>query len=220
MATKEFFTLRLNQIDILNNKEWGPAEVKILSFITLGNESLPSLEGFLEVDDDQKKDKLKAAAENIATMKEFIRIDDVKDETKLTFGSEDAGISVYTAGKVPIDINWQLVLVERDADVRWLGSKIGEIVGSQEFDNFAIEIIETATESINLANLAYKIGRFVALELGKILANNKDDQIGVFLTSLNIFEHYGDGKRRAENVRGVNGNIFVDYTLFWTKYDV
>jgi len=30
----EFFVFRLNKVKILNNREWGPGEVKLLSFIT------------------------------------------------------------------------------------------------------------------------------------------------------------------------------------------
>ena len=55
MARKQYFTVRLNKIRIIENREWGAAEVKILSFVTAGNDSLPVLEGYLETDSETEK---------------------------------------------------------------------------------------------------------------------------------------------------------------------
>ncbi len=40
----EFFVFRLNKIKILNNREWGKGEVKVLSFVTGGDAGLPVLD--------------------------------------------------------------------------------------------------------------------------------------------------------------------------------
>ena len=122
MARKQYFTVRLNRIKVLDNQEWGPAEVKILSFVTAGNDSLPVLEGYLATSsDDEKRNMIKQAAKNLVSFREFIEVQGVRDDCYLTFGSSDAGISVFTTDKIPVDLNWSLVLIERDKDIREIG---------------------------------------------------------------------------------------------------
>jgi hypothetical protein len=221
MAKKQYFTVRLNRIRVLDNQEWGPAEVKILSFVTAGNDSLPALEGYLATNsDEEKRTIIRQAARDLVSFREFIEVQGVRDDCYLTFGSSDAGISVFTADKIPVDLNWSLVLIERDMDVRKIGERLEEILSSNEFDSFAtdlIGLIAGATQPELL--IAFKIGKYIATQVGKGLANNKDDQIGLFATSLNRFEHYIHGERKRDDVRGVNGNIFIDYTVFGTEYD-
>ena len=220
MNMKEYFTVRLNRVRIINNREWGPAEVQILSFITVGNDSLPALEGYQDTNSKQdKKDIIINAARELVSFRNFIEVQHVRDDSYLTFGSKDAGISIFTADKIPLDINWSLVLIERDKDIREVGEDINNLLESQNFDTFADELIRVVVGNVNPAiTIAFKIGKFIATQIGKKLANNKDDQIGIFATSLNRFEHYLHGERKRNDVRGINGNIFVDYTLFGTEY--
>lgn len=221
MARKQYFTVRLNRIRIADNMEWGAAEVKILSFITAGNDSLPILDGYLKTNsDEEKKAIIKDAAKDLISFREFIEVYHVRDDSILTFGSADAGISVFTANKIPLDINWSLVLIERDTDVREVGKRLQSIINSPEFDTFTSNLIgiigSTASPELTIA---FKLGKYIAGQAGKIVANNKDDQVGLFATSLNRFQHYVTGERKRDNVRGVNGNIFVDYTVFGTEYE-
>ncbi len=221
MARKQYFTVRLNRIRIEDNREWGGAEVKILSFVTAGNDSLPVLEGYLSTNDvDEKKAIIKQAANDLISFREFIDVHHVRDDSFLTFGSADAGISIYTANKIPIDINWSLVLIEIDAKYREVGEKLQTIVNSTEFDSFSANLVQiiAGTAAPEIA-IAFKIGKYIAGQAGKIVANNKDDQIGLFAISLNRFQHYINGERKRDNVTGVNENIFVDYTLFGTEYE-
>lgn len=221
MSKKQYFTVRLNRIRIINNQEWGPAEVRILSFVTAGNDSLPILEGYLDTNsDDEKRSIIKQAARDLVSFREFIEVDHVRDESYLTFGSADAGMAVFTTDKIPIDLNWSLVLIERDKDIRDIGDALQAILSSNEFDNFATELIGLI---VGVSNpeivIAFKLGKYIAMQIGKGLANNKDDQIGIFAESLNRFEHYLHGERKRDDVRGINGNIFVDYTIFGTEYE-
>ena len=221
MARKQYFTVRLNRVRIKNNREWGAAEVKLLSFITTGNESLPSLAGYQETNsDDEKKTLIQKAATEMLGFREFIEVHHVRDDSILTFGSADAGYSIFTADYIPIDFNWSLVLIERDLDVRTIGSRLEEIVKTDEFDSFSSNLITLIAGAASpQITLAYKIGKYITGEIGKSLANNKDDQVGLFSTSLNRFQHYINGERKKDNVSGVNGNIHVDYTVFGTEYD-
>lgn len=221
MARKQYFTVRLNRILVKDNLEWGPAEVQILSFVTAGNDSLPVLSGYLDTNsDDEKRALIKEAAQDLVSFREFVEVQNVRDDSILTFGSADAGISVYTVDKIPLDINWSLVLIERDADIRNVGNRLTTIIDSNDFDSFTSNLISiiggTTKPEITIA---FKIGKYIASQAGKIVANNKDDQIGLFATSLNRFQHYVNGERKRDNVSGVNGNIFVDYTVFGTEYE-
>jgi hypothetical protein len=221
MARKQYFTVRLNKISIKDNMEWGTAEVKVLSFITAGNINLPVLDAYIKTNsDEEKKSIIKTAANDMIGVRELTEVHNVCDDSELKFGSEDAGISVYTGDKIPVDINWSLVLIERDVEVREVGNRLEDIVGSKEFDSFSTNLITLIGKAASPEiAIAFKIGKFIAGTAGKILANNKDDQIGLFATSLNRFQHYPNGVRSKDDVPGVNGNIFIDYHIFGTAYD-
>lgn len=221
MAKKQYFTARLNRVKVVNNREWGAAEVQILSFLTAGNDSLPALAGFADTNSEEEKRKIiLQAAKDLASFREFVEVQNVRDDSYLTFGSADAGVSVFTTDKIPIDLNWSLVLIERDKDIRQVGNAIDAILGTPEFDSFTADLITLVAGAANPElTLAFKIGKYIATEVGKGLANNKDDQIGLFAESLNRFQHYLHGERKCNGVPGVNGNIFVDYTIFGTEYE-
>ena len=221
MARKEYFTVRLNKIRIIKNREWGASEVKILSFITAGNDSLPMLNGLKDTNsEDEKRDIIKSAAMGMLGFREFIDVYNVRDDSILTFGDADAGISVFATNKIPIDLNWSLVLIERDKDIREFGEALTNLLESDEFGTFSTDLIGliSGTASPEIL-IAFKLGKYIGSQIGKGLANNKDDQIGLFATSLNRFQHYIHGERKKDDKRGVNGNIFIDYTIFGTEYE-
>lgn len=213
----EYFVLRLDRIDILDNREWGDAEVKIISFVTTGNNDLPMLDGYSDTDDHgEKRELIKDAAAEIVSSRDFTEVENVKDDAILTFG--EVGVALYTAYTIPIDINWSLTLIERDADIRQVGQQLTELVDSDGFNSFTDEIIETVAGEANPGlKIAFKVTKFFAQRIGSTLANNRDDQIGMYIESLNKYEHYRNGKWNRENQRGVNGNIYVDYSIFCTS---
>ena len=209
-----YFTLRLNRIHILDNREWGTAEVKILSFVTCRNQSLPMLDNYIATNDnDEKRAIIKATAEGIIASRELIEIQNVKDNTILTFG--EAGYALYRTSEIPAHLDWTLVVIERDEDVRAIGEMLTNFVNSQEFEGFTNEIINRiAGEQNPAAKIVFGISKFIAGKVGQSLASNRDDQIGLYIESLNKFEHYPHLKRDRNDQRGVNGNIYVDYTIF------
>ena len=219
MNMAQFFTLRLNKIRILDNREWGGAEVKIVSFVATGNDSLPILDNYQETNDrDEQRELIKAAAEGIVSSREFTEVQNVTDDTILTFG--DYGVALYVSDSIPRDLTWALTLIERDADVRQIGQELTQIVESEDFSNFADETIATVSNQANPGvRIAFKISKFFSGMLGRSLAGNKDDQIGMYIESLNRFQHYGHGERKRDNRRGVNGNIFVDYSIFGVEHE-
>jgi len=62
----EFFVFRLNKLKVLNNREWGPGELKLLSFVTGEDVNLPVLDDLQRTTDpEHKKQLIKAAAQSV-----------------------------------------------------------------------------------------------------------------------------------------------------------
>jgi hypothetical protein len=214
----EFFAFRLNKLKILNNREWGPGEVKILSFVTGQDGSLPVLEDLQRTTNvEEKKQIIRAATQTVLSSKVLMQIDHVKDGHQMTFG--DTGYALWTSDKIPISFNWSLVAFEIDEDINALGKKIDAIVNDAGFDGFArnlITLLGAATNPATLAGLA--IAKYALGVLADVLLENKDDQIGVAYQSFNRFEHYPHGERKKDDVPDLSNNIFIDYSIFGTTY--
>jgi hypothetical protein len=214
----EFFAFRLNKLKILNNREWGPGEVKILSFVTGQDGSLPVLEDLQRTTNvEEKKQIIRAATQTVLSSKVLMQIDHVKDGHQMTFG--DTGYALWTSDKIPISFNWSLVAFEIDEDINALGKKIDAIVNDAGFDGFAgnlITLLGAATNPATVAGLA--IAKYALGVLADVLLENKDDQIGVAYQSFNRFEHYPHGERKKDDVPDLSNNIFIDYSIFGTTY--
>jgi hypothetical protein len=214
----EFFAFRLNKLKILNNREWGPGEVKILSFVTGQDGSLPVLEDLQRTTNvEEKKQIIRAATQTVLSSKVLMQIDHVKDGHQMTFG--DTGYALWTSDKIPISFNWSLVAFEIDEDINAVGKKIDAIVNDAGFDGFAgnlITLLGAATNPATVAGLA--IAKYALGVLADVLLENKDDQIGVAYQSFNRFEHYPHGERKKDDVPDLSNNIFIDYSIFGTTY--
>ena len=214
----EYFTIRLNRIWVGDNKEIGDAEAQIMTFVTSGDVPLPTLNGLLQTNDqEQKKALIKAAAQGVLSSRRLVRIDNVKDNEFITFGH--SGISIYTTDKIPLDINMSLVVIEDDNDVRQLGETINSIVSSSEFgtftDNLLIALGATVTPALTAT---VEITKFLVETVSELMKENKDDQIGVYLTSLNRFQDYPHGELKVNDSPGAVGNIKIDFSVFGTSY--
>ncbi len=214
----EFFAFRLNKIKILNNREWGKGELKILSFITGGDMGLPVLDNFQNTNNEnEKREIIKAAAQSVLAAKELIQIDNIKDGHQAFFG--DTGYALYTADKIPVSFNWSLLAFENDDDVRTLGKEINNIINKPEFDSFISNVLVLAGAAANPAAAAgIAIAKFTFGIVTNQMAKNKDDQIGVVYQSFNKFEHYPHGERKKDDVPDLSNNMFVDYSIFGTTY--
>lgn len=214
----EYFTVRLNRIWVEHNREIGKAEAKIMSFVTSGDVPLPTLDGLLQTNDQQeKKNIIVAATRGVLSSRRLVQIDNVKDKNYITFGH--SGISIYTTSKIPLDFNMSVIVLENDEDVRALGAAIDSIVTTPEFGSFMDNLLIALGASVTPALTAtVEISKYLAQIVANLMKGNKDDQIGVYLTSLNRFEHYKHGEYKVNDSPGVVGNITVDFTVFGTTY--
>ena len=215
----EFFVFRLNKLKILNNREWGPGELKLLSFITGKDVNLPVLDDLQNTTDpEQKKQLIKAVAQSVLSAKVLMQLDNVADGHQATFG--DTGYALYTADKIPVSFNWSLMLLEIDEDINNLGKQIDGVINAPEFDGFAANVLTLAAAATNPAAVAgVAIAKYVFGLVADTMINNKDDQIGLAYQSFNKFEHYPHGERKRDDVPDLSNNVRIDYSIFGTTYD-
>jgi len=215
----EFFVFRLNKLKILNNREWGPGELKILSFFTGEDVNLPVLDDLQRTTDPkQKKELIMAASQSVLSAKVLMQLDNVKDGHQMTFG--DTGYALYTAQKIPVSFNWSLMIFEIDEDINNLGKKIDSVINKPEFDGFVDNLLLLAGAATNPAATAgVAIAKHVFSLVADTMIENKDDQVGLAYQSFNRFEHYPHGERKRDNVPDLSNNVLIDYSIFGTSYE-
>ena len=215
----QFFVYRLNRLKILNNREWGPGELKLLSFVTGEDVNLPVLDDLQRTTDpEQKKKLIKAAAQSVLSAKVLMQLDHVKDGHQMTFG--DTGYALYTARKIPVSFNWSLLIFEIDEDINNLGRKIDNVINAPEFDGFTTNVLSLASAATNPAATAgVAIAKYVFTLVADTMIEKKDDQIGLAYQSFNRFEHYLHGERKRDDVPDLSNNVRIDYSIFGTSYD-
>jgi len=214
----EFFAFRLNKLKILDNREFGPGEVKMLSFITGEDVNLPVLDELQRTTDiNRKKQLIQAAAQSVLNSKVIMQLDNVRDGHQMTFG--DTGYALYTSKKIPVSFNWSLMLFEIDEDVNNLGKKVDSMINAPEFDGFVSNVLILASAAANPAVVAgVAIAKYVFGLVADTMIENKDDQIGLAYQSFNKFEHYPHGERKRDDVPDLSNNIRIDYSIFGTTY--
>jgi len=215
---REFFVFRLNELKILNNREWGAGEVKLLSFVTGGDVNLPVLDDLQRTTEpERKKELIKAATQSVLSSKVLMQLDNVRDGHIMTFG--DTGYALYTSSKIPISFNWTLMLFEIDEDINNLGKDIDGVINRPEFDSFVNNVLILASAATNpVAAAGVAIAKYTVGVVAKSMIKNKDDQIGLAYLSFNKFEHYPHGERKRDDVPDLSGNVFIDYSIFGTTY--
>jgi hypothetical protein len=215
----EFFVFRLNKLKILNNREWGPGELKLLSFITGEDVNLPVLDDLQRTTDlVLKKQLIQAAVQSVLSAKVLMQLDNVKDGHQMTFG--DTGYALYTTNKIPVSFNWSLMLLEVDEDINNLGKRIDGVINAPEFDGFVDNVLILASAAANPAAAAgVVIAKYVFGLVADTMIKNKDDQIGLAYQSFNRFEHYPHGERKRDDVPDLSNNVRIDYSIFGTTYE-
>ena len=219
-GTAQFFAFRINRLRIFKNREWGAGELKMISFVSTGDEAPSALDGLLQTSDpDAKRKILRDASRQMLSVKEFIQVDEIRDGHVLTFG--DSGYALYTAMRIPVSLNWTFLILESDEDVVELGRRIDTVVDGKDFDTFATSAITLlAAAATPQLTAAAAIAKFVSRAIPQVLVRNRDDQVGLYYLSLNRMEHYPNGERKRDDVPDLSNNVRVDYSIFGTTYTV
>jgi hypothetical protein len=150
-GTAQFFAFRINRLKIFKNREWGAGELKMISFVSTGDEAPSALDGLLQTSDPNARRKiLRDASRQMLSVKEFIQVDEIRDGHVLTLG--DSGYALYTAMRIPLSLNWTFLILESDEDLVELGRRIDTVVDVKDFDTFATSAI-TLVEDIQMPPL-------------------------------------------------------------------
>ncbi len=209
------FLFRINKLRILNNRKLiGKADLKLVSFITTSDNSLPDMDEYIATNDPDKKRKIvQKAIQSVISAKVTPTIQKITDNAIITFG--DTGYSLYTADKIPAIFNWQFIAY-RNKDRERTNAQLAEaIIKDDSFDGFS-ENIGTLIGAAS--NPAFAVGvevvKFVTDTTLKIMASENDAEIGFVLMTLDRDEHYPHGERKIDNVPDATGNMFFDYSIF------
>lgn len=216
------FIFRINKLKILNShgkREYGwegpkSAKIKLFSFITTDVISLPELDELMTSNDpDRKKQLFAAVAAKVTSSWSSIEIQNVKDNYQMLFG--DTGQALYESDAIPDEFNWTFLAVASGRDVRALGEDIGLVAQNKDFDSFAAQCLKLAGAAANPAySIAVSILKFAADAFSKSLEEKNDAMVGVVYMSLDRWEHYPHGERKADDVVDLTNNMYVDYSIF------
>jgi hypothetical protein len=216
------FYFRLNKIKIKDNKEikkfllFGPsnAEVKIYSFITTDDRDFPEIDELLETDNKETRDAIyKLVLESVNSGKILTKAKNVQDNSSMTFG--DSGSLIYQSPDIPEQINWTLVAMECDEDIRNFAEDIDEVINAQTFQKYAGDLLLALTAVINPAyGAVIGLTKYMCHYVIGKLKKNKDDLIGITSLSLNRQQHYPHGERKVNDVWDLTNNMQIDYSMF------
>jgi hypothetical protein len=215
------FYFRLNKLKILDNRtdaflffKKDLATVKIMSFVTTDNADLPDLEIWINENDPAKKQvALANAVAAVLASRILIPIEQVKDNQTMTFG--DAGYVVFESPKIPDNFNWCFLAMKDERSTRQAGQILNSVLADPEFGSFSSQLGILVAGAVNpIFSAAVEVAKFTTGIVGKILANDGDQQVGLLYTSLNRQQHYPHGIRNSDDVSDLIGNMRVDYAIF------
>jgi hypothetical protein len=220
------FYARINKIKVFDNREGflglfnRTAEMRIYTYVSApspleaGEFISPAQLLELPSEADRKQRLLEAV---LAESKHFaqsasLEINGVKDNQTLLFG--EAGLVIYTAEKIPEQLNIQLWVIESDEDIRRIALDADTVLDSDAFKALvtATELALAVSNPILTASIA--VGKTLASLLRQKLRTNKDDLVGYWQSALFRDQDYPHGSRDRQDVYDTTGNILIDYTLF------
>lgn len=208
------FYFRLNKVKILNNRELvGKAEIQFMSFINSGNEDFPMLTEFFETNDEGKKKAIIVeAASKVLGSRVTPQIQMVRDNQSIYFG--DTGYNLFTSEKIPQDFNWLFMAVKLNKSKRDAALLVSELLTDNDITKLVGAVGALASLSNPVTASIAIITDFVAKGVLKFYQNENDKQLGILLTSFIQQLHYPYGKRDAQDIKDLTGNMQVDYTIF------
>jgi hypothetical protein len=213
------FNFRINQLIIRRNREFGKAEVKLLSFINTDNMELPDFSDYLHSNDKAyKKRLLRTAVAQVVESRQLTEISKVRDNHVMTFGSH--GYNLLSSSSVPENFDWQFIAYESDRKEREVASLVDEVLGHQKYAGFERGLESILRYAVNTNFTAVKAIAGFAVEVVKKLAKkNRDDLIGILYTSLNRYEHYPDLEMEVAEMEDLTKNMLISYSLFGRPAD-
>lgn len=204
---KQYFVFRLDRLKIENNREIGPAEIKVIPLVSDVGRLFGGVRGYFDADRDIVSNGVNA----IVRSSPVISASKIRDGAIVEFG--DTGCAVYRADVIPDFFDFSMLVVETDDDVRRIGESMSRIMDAPGFGGFLTNIAAIISTGMT-AGVGIAIARFVFEVVSNELSLNRDDSIGVVHQSFNRFEHYPHGRRIGRDIPDVTENMKYDYTIF------
>lgn len=129
----------------------------------------------------------------------------------------DTGRILHRSSKIPESLDWIMMVIEDDTDVRGLADNIDRILPDKKIDS-VVNHITTLTASAGgpQAGAAVALAKFMIRGITALLKDNGDDQLGLIEQSFIRGLHYPSGKRTGVGVQDLTANMWYDYTIFGT----
>lgn len=216
------FYLILDQAKIQKKYEFlSRAEVKFYSFVADDQLSLPGLDQLLSTANpdevraniEEMRPRVRAMAKTIVSKWESVQINNVR--ANHVFGFGDTGKVLFRANRIPDFIDWIMLVIEIDEDVRELGAKLDDFITDDEIDDLSRNVLKLAGAVATPQYMAaVAIGKFVMKKTAAFMKENKNDQLGLVEQSFTREMHYPLGKRQVDGTQDLTGNMWYDYTIF------
>ena len=210
-----FFALILDRAQIHKKYEFlNTAEVKFYSFVADGMLSLPGLDQLKAASDAaSKRDAVRAMAQGVLNQWESVEVDHVEANHIFHFG--DTGHILFRSQYIPQSLDWIMLVIEEDQDIRDLGTKISDLLPDAQADSLVANIMTlAATAASPQSAAAIAIAKTLIKGVTYLLKGNENDQLGIVEQSFIRDLHYPTGKRTAAAVQDLTGNMWYDYTIF------
>lgn len=212
------FYLQLHQIKIDNNRELlGKGELKIISFVNQGPIDFPDLDQLFYPNTSVSTEKGREILGNVIrkVVGSFVSstIYKVKSKATLTFGQ--TGYTVYQSEIIPQHFNWTLMVVECDKNTRSFATIAKEICAEDSnLDELLSDVSSVAKLVDPSAEILNRVAGLVTRSIINGGVNNKDDQLGYFLSSFIRDLHYADGTLKHENIPDLTNNMYLNYSIY------
>jgi hypothetical protein len=208
------FYLSLNKIKIINNRELlGKAEVQIMSFVNSSESDFPMLKQFFDTVDENDKVKLITdAASKVLSSRMLTPIYKIKDKQSIVFG--DTGFIVYKSKIIPEDFSWMLLAVDLDEKTRNNAKLFDAVLTNKNIKTMVSVISKLSNIASPVSTAIFELTEIIGGIIMNFSKNDKDDQIGFYMSSYIRQVHYIHGKRDGHDIPDLSGNMTIDYTIF------
>ena len=202
-------------------------EVKFYSFVAAdGALSLPHLDALMGKDDvNEIMENIRPAISEVADqIWESVLIQNIRKRHKFPFGDTGKALLNFVSDSPPAQIDWVLLVVEIDNDIRKIGKKARELVENESLEDIAKKVALVASLPYGTtAMAAFTISTFLIKGIGSIMEDNKNDQVGYIDQSFLLGDDFGIGRDQAKHgseVQDLTGNMWYDYSLTTFRIDL
>lgn len=211
---------------IYESMPFNKGEVKFFSFVATDKTlSLPALDALMgKTDVREIMDGLKPAISEVTNhIWESVLIRNIRKRHKFTFGDTGKALLNVVSEDPPTQIDWLMLVVEIDEDIRDIGNKAKALVEDSALEDVAKNIaVISALPFGTTAMAAFSIATSLIRGIGSIMADNNNDQVGYIDQSFLLGDDINigiDNCRTGVEVQDLTANMWYNYRLCINRID-